>query len=275
MENYNYTIEDTQNQKNDMSIYSFAFCGDKEVFGSKIQALAELAEPEPWTSINGPMNDRLLNYILYTFKRVYELDLISISEDGSFCVFNTGLITKNGNDIYGFFTKNQRPNAQPWFFSEFLVDSDRKLTKSKFSQPKIAQYLSSPEETYFDITKKITFNSDHIFDDHWEEDDRFPSELKKLGKNVACSLIRDAFQTTIKKIHRNNRLAVPQFYKGQIMYLLPIRIPIDDNNDYIMALGIEKVSSGDYRANTIFTLEIAYKLARLVMKPESNWLLEK
>ena len=98
---------------------------------------------------------------------------------------------------------------------------------------------------------------------------------KKLGKNVACSLIRDAFQTTIKKIHRNNRLAVPQFYKGQIMYLLPIRIPIDDNNDYIMALGIEKVSSGDYRANTIFTLEIAYKLARLVMKPESNWLLEK
>ncbi|MDY4795664.1 MAG: DUF3825 domain-containing protein [Dialister sp.] len=41
-----------------------------------------------------------------------------------------------------------------------------------------------------------------------------------------------------------------------------------------MALAIEKTSTNQYRANTIFTREMAYEKARLLMKPESNWLIE-
>ena len=50
------------------------------------------------------------------------------------------------------------------------------------------------------------------------------------------------------------------------MYLLPINL--DGTN---MALAVEKINQR-YRANTIFTIEMAYKNARLLMKPEADWL---
>lgn len=75
------------------------------------------------------------------------------------------------------------------------------------------------------------------------------------------------------KIKRNIRLVVPQFYRNEIMYLLPIRIPINDDTFVTMALAVELTQSKQYRANTIFTKEMAYEKARLLMRPESNWLL--
>lgn len=76
------------------------------------------------------------------------------------------------------------------------------------------------------------------------------------------------------RVRRNMRLAVPQYYNGEIMYLLPITIPVDNQRFVTMALAIEKTESGQYRANTIFTKEMAYEKARLLMKPESNWLMD-
>ena len=58
------------------------------------------------------------------------------------------------------------------------------------------------------------------------------------------------------------------------MYLVPIKIPKNDGTYEIMALAVEKTDTEQYRANTIFTKEIAYEKARLLMKPESNWLIE-
>lgn len=76
------------------------------------------------------------------------------------------------------------------------------------------------------------------------------------------------------RIKRNLRLVVPQFYKDEIMYLVPIRIPTLEGNYETMALAVEKTSTNQYRANTIFTKEMAYEKARLLMKPESNWLID-
>ena len=56
------------------------------------------------------------------------------------------------------------------------------------------------------------------------------------------------------------------------MYLVPLKIPIGEDTYETMALAVEKINN-QYRANTIFTKEIAYEKARLLMKPESNWLL--
>ena len=56
------------------------------------------------------------------------------------------------------------------------------------------------------------------------------------------------------------------------MYLVPIKISNADGNFETMALAVEKTATNQYRANTIFTKEMAYEKARLVMKPESNWL---
>ena len=59
------------------------------------------------------------------------------------------------------------------------------------------------------------------------------------------------------------------------MYLMPIDIHLDDSKKITLALAIEKTEVGTYRANTIFTLDMAYPKARLIMKPESNWLIKR
>ena len=41
---------------------------------------------------------------------------------------------------------------------------------------------------------------------------------------------------------------------------------------YLMSVAVEEIN-GRYRVNTIFTLEMAYKNARLLMKPEADWLI--
>ena len=86
--------------------------------------------------------------------------------------------------------------------------------------------------------------------------------------------MQSAFETAKKKIQRNNRLVVPQFYNNKFSYLMPIKLPLSNQKFITMALAVEKMDSGNYRANTIFTTEMAYGKARLVMKPESNWLME-
>lgn len=270
----NKTIKTDYSDKS--NIFNFAFCGTIDIFyDRKLKPLAELAEPEPWSSTSLKENDRLYNYITQTFKRCYECGYVSVSRNQKFCVFNTGLMTVNGNDIYGYFVPNSTPDAQMWFLDGFIADSDRRLNEDAFEIPKLAKYFSSPEETFFNSEETIIFNSDHIFEDRWEDASvsRFPEQIRTLGRKVTVSLIKAAFQDTLKKIKRNNRLAIPQFYNGKIMYLLPIVLPVSDTEEHTMALAVEKIETG-YRVNTIFTLEMAYKLARLVMKPETNWLIK-
>ena len=43
-------------------------------------------------------------------------------------------------------------------------------------------------------------------------------------------------------------------------------------NGYKCALAAELLSNNQYRANTVFTLNMAYTNARLLMKPETDWL---
>lgn len=85
-------------------------------------------------------------------------------------------------------------------------------------------------------------------------------------------MLSGTLKETQQRIKRNMRLAIPQFYKNKIMFLVPLNIPVGENTYETMALAVEKINN-QYRANTIFTKEIAYEKARLLMKPESNWLL--
>lgn len=94
-----------------------------------------------------------------------------------------------------------------------------------------------------------------------------------LSKSIVKGLLIGVVEETKRKIKRNMRLVVPQYYNNKIMYLMPINIPIDDSNFVTMALAVELTKTKQYRANTIFTKEMAYEKARLLMKPESNWLI--
>ena len=260
------------------NLFDVASCGGRDNFEKiHLTNLALLAENERWTTKDGDKNDILFYYIIKLFEILKKQNKVVESDKGDLLVFNTGLMTDNGEDIYGCCVKNERYGQDDWipkwFFKGFKKESDRFFTFYKFNKPNIASFNADSNEFIFNPNANLEFNADHIFDDHWEEDNRFPDELKRLGKKVAIALINDAFKVSIAKARRNYRLAVPQYYLGKIMFLLPLYIHINDKDIITMAIAIEKNENGSYRANTIFDLDTAYKKARLLTKPESNWLL--
>ena len=138
------------------------------------------------------------------------------------------------------------------------------------SIPLMATYTDNYQDFYFNPDYNIEINSDHILDDNWER----ISEVVGLPKLIIKTLLFGVLEETKKRIKRNMRLVVPQYYNDEIMYLMPIKLPINDDETVTMALSVQKTNTGQYRANTIFTKEMAYEKARLLMKPESNWLIE-
>lgn len=76
----------------------------------------------------------------------------------------------------------------------------------------------------------------------------------------------------------NWKTAVPQYYfghsgrgQGYIQLLLPLCLMQPDRAD--LALVVDKVrSESRYRAHTVLTLSMAYKNARLIARPYSDWL---
>lgn len=258
-------------------LFTFAFCGMREsVFEAvHLRHLSEIADDEKWTSKDNDGHDFniLFYYIVKTFEIISKQDRIEYNSDKTFAVFNTGLMTANGEDIYCYFELNNKPGAQQWYLKGFAPESDRVFSRFVFTKPLVAKYDNNIEEFHFDSSASIELNADHIFDDHWDNDERFPSEIKNLGKALAIASIKSAFDVTKKKILRNPRLAVPQYYNGKIMFLLPLKVQTMVGS-ITMALAVEKSQNGSYRANTIFDLESAYKKARLITKPESNWLID-
>lgn len=254
----------------EMYLQKFAFCGTQEGFMRSIDALAKMAEEEVWTINPEEPNSVLFKYILGTFKQCYIQNKILYAHDQSHCCFNTGLLTPNGNDILCVFRKNDWENAQPWAL-KFFADKTERRYMDLFSEiPNLATYTENFEEFYFNPDYEIIISTDHILDDNWER----ISAVVPLDKPIVKSLLVGVIEEAKIKIKRNIRLVVPQYYHNEIMYLLPIRIPIPNNQYVTMALAIELTQSNKYRANTIFTKEMAYEKARLLMKPESNWLLQ-
>lgn len=260
-----YLIRDDGNTE---MLYRFAFLGKREFLAEHIQALADLAEKENWTTAGSDVpNEILLNYIVHTFGKAAEEDLVLINPAKSYACFNTGLITENGEDIIALFnqfnSRNDRGSSLRWHLYGFLKESDRELMNNFSETPAVVSYFSDPSDLYFDPNRELVNNLDHILDDNLE---RFPEALREKGPAYIGSLLPHAMQLTLKRCRRNYRIVVPQYYRNQITYLLPVYL-----DGYLMCLAVEEINKR-YRVNTVLTLEMAYKNARLLMKPESDWL---
>ena len=257
-------------KKDDMRLQEFAFCGTTDDYQRTLEKLVDLAEPEPWTLPGGQKNAVLAKYVSGTFRQCYKQEKFLTTQDGQFTCFNTGLLTPNGHDILCVFQKNKRTDAQEWVLRFFAGNDERKYMDLFSEVPKLATYTSRFEEFYFNPNYDFIISTDHILDDNW---DRI-HDVVPLSKAIVKSLMIGVIEEAKRRIKRNLRLVVPQFYNNQIMYLVPIHIPIDDDKFITMALAAELTQQKQYRANTIFTKEMAYEKARLLMKPESNWLIE-
>lgn len=254
-----------KNKDSNELIWKFAFLGNNVYKEGKFNELVEMAEEENWTSTDATWgNDILYSYITHTFERAANEDLVLISDDEAYATFNTGLLTNNGEDILCMFNRFESSNDYYWHLLGFKKESDWDFLNNFDTTPSVVSYFSDPSKIYFNPNIKLIKNLDHILDDNI---DRFSSELKQKGTKYINALLTHALDLTIKRCERNYRIAVPQYYRNKITYLLPVNL-----DGYLMSVAVEEIN-GRYRVNTIFTLEMAYKNARLLMKPEADWLI--
>ena len=182
-----------------------------------------------------------------------------------YCIMNTGLFTTYYEPIYIYAEKNLSNSDPDWWFKSFSTPYDLG-NLGITTLPERANYFTDPSALIFDPNCKINVQFKHIYDDE-ENRARIPEEILN-SKNIH-SIFKGAIDTMIKKVTANYKIAIPQYFNGQIQLLLPLCL-IDENIPDL-ALVVTKINNV-YQGHTCLTLEMAYNNARLIAKPESNWL---
>lgn len=265
-------------------------------------------------SENGHQYPILYNYLIYTFYRLTQ-ENGKIIEKEDFAVFNTGLVDKRYEAIYALFQKNKNKNRpKPWEFADFCIAAEDRSGKTlvrKFNKlPEPAQYFNfnnphdilyntSSEDPQLDSEHIIVENTDRLPLDFLNENapkdflikdttkmtleekntyfEQFGKAIKEDSSKYRCikNRLDDSLKLALKRVKWNYKTAIPFYYptKNVISLLLPLAL-IDENKIDI-ALVVEKQESGNYIGHTILPLDLAYSNARLVCRPDSDWLMSQ
>ena len=238
-----------------------------------LTSLAEIAEPEDWTGAGVP--DRpvpiLDSFLRYTHHRLVMEDKIAVGPDGEYAALNTGLLSPYSEEIFGLFRKNTHEGAQPWFFLRWATESDRDILREFDETPKMAEYVSSASDLVYDWRRELKLAKGHILGDRI---DRFPPHLAEHPMRAQQAL-ESAINWALKKARRNYKVIVPQWYprlgEAGAQFLMPLDLTGDGTAD--LALVVSAIGDQAYRGNTVLDLAMAYTNARLVARPDSDWLL--
>ncbi len=253
----------------------------------------------------------LIQYIKYTFYRLSCENKICISDDKSFAAFNTGLVDEHYNDIYACFVPNDTELAQ-WRFEGFTTAATRDLGKllvSLFNPlPQPAKYFKEASELLFSLEKELHPDYEHIIIDNCH---RLPIKFlqsqftdcpdamhliqsiqnssgyakKELYKQLSELIsnnyrlfnrlqnrLKDAIELAKKQVRWNFKTAIPSYFpkRNAMSLMLPLSLVEEDRPD--VALVVELTPSGNYQGQTILTMWQAYIDARLLCRPNSEWL---
>ena len=252
----------------DQQLFQFAYIPKYE---DVINALASMADPEDWDFSDAKVKKNVIlkNYIEHTFRKVKEEDKIAYSADNKYACFNTGLITKNLEEIFALFERNRIPGKQDFFLKCFCRKSESVLLNIfKSDLPQIANYFQKPEDLLFNPNCTLIPQIDHIIEDNKE---RFPIAMQTCGEDEMRRKLEGAIDEVKRRVRTNYKIAIPQYYGNRIQLLLPLNLtPNSPNAD--LALVVHKIDANTYTARTCLTLKMAYNNARLIVKPQSSWL---
>jgi hypothetical protein len=233
-----------------------------------------LADKEDWdfSDTITKNNGILKNYLEFTFRKLLQEKKVRFTADNKFACFNTGLVTENLEDIFAFFEeyKNPKPGfTTPFCFKAFLKKSDNNVLRHfSHSIPDVADFFDKPELLIFNPKCDLIPDLDHIIKDNLP---RFPKHLQKADDAELRRQLVGAIDEVKKKVRTNYKIAVPQYYDSKIQLLLPLCLTSGSPNPDL-ALVIHKLNDTTYTARTCLTLKMAYNNARLIVKPQSNWL---
>lgn len=249
---------------------------NSETWETPFERLANMTKKEEWNFSRKEFKNKykqkfpiLTNYLNYTFKRAQELNQFAYSDDKEQMCFNTGLQTADEKDIFATFFRNKQAekyDAPDWTFYTFADSYSTKLTAFR-PLPEIPVYIDDANDLIFDTKLKMDVNFEHIID---HNNERLPSELK-ANRRLALMAIKGASDSLKDKVKRNYKVAIPHWYEGKVQLLLPLNLTDDHKAD--LALVVDKDKAGNiYRAKTVLTMDLAYIDARLITRPDTDWL---
>lgn len=250
----------------------------------------------------------LHSYILHTFGRLVLERKVLVNESANLAAFNTGLVDARYEPIHALLTPNDNPRS-PWQLSGFCIAGEgadgQNLVRHFAPLPEPAHYFDNPVELLYNvkagkpeldwrhiIIQRIDRYPKDFVDDHWptgferkDETLLTPEERKEyfvaLGAAIEAdsrtyrrimNRVKDAIDLSIKRVAWNYKTAIPTYYPRvkKLQLLLPLCL-LDDNT-VDLALAMEKTPAGSYLGHTALPLDWAYKNARLVCRPDSDWL---
>ncbi len=289
---------------------SFAFLGSWSNFLSE---LAAKAVEEEWDFSDSPHRFQILiQYIKYTFSRLVRENKVCVSSDRHFAAFNTGLADNHYDDIYACFLPNDSGDTE-WKFAGFCTAASGGLGKQLVDcfnpLPQPASYFKSTEDLYFDHTKQIHTDFEHIiitninrlplqflYDQFFDNDEAksiveqirnttdkllkksLYEELKTLILNNSRLFVRiqnrlkDSIELAKKRVRWNYKTAIPSYFPKRDTMSLMLPLALMDEITPDVALVVELTRSGSYQGQTILTLSQAYIDARLVCRMTDDWL---
>jgi hypothetical protein len=291
------------------NLMSWAWMGD---FRQAINDLKNMALKERWhyktQNATNPY-PILSKYLTYTFFRLSkENNKVKVSDQ--YASFNTGLVNNLYEPIYALFERNKVLDRQEWYFHEFCVSGVGKAGKilaSNFNPlPQRAEFFNNPSDLIYDLkAPEPQMNWNHIILDNvsrlpiefLEENkpagflfrdtssmdtitrNEYFSELAKSIENDSKKFraiknrFADSLSLALKRVQWNFKTAIPMYYpqNNKMSLLLPLSLLDDEVID--LALVTEKTKSESYLGHTILPLSWAYSNARLITRPDSDWLI--
>jgi hypothetical protein len=228
---------------------------------------------------------KLKNYLNYTFVRLVTLELEAPGEyflstnDGDWICFNTGLQNSFGSDLIATFQRYKSrgdsrfpPELCPdWVFKGCHTLTDRQYRElfGGKSSPKIAWYSKDSRDYVFDTSYELDKEAfEHLFERAKER-----AGLPNAPDEVVKIYLRGAIELLGPKIARNYKVAIPVYYveEKRMQLLLPF-MSASDSNDVSCFLVERDDEHHCYRLKTIFDLDQAYFSARLITRPDRDWL---
>lgn len=307
------------NRPRDM-LYNFAYWPN--YFEDLKDLKNNLVLPENWSYKEQPDDNDfpiLKSYLAYTFSKLWKDKQVYMSENGRYCVFNTGLVNKNYQYVYVVFESNI--GSKPWKFCMFACPGikygGRVLAENFSTLPRPAHYFSDISDISYIISTEKTpdeqlpdLQPDHYFIDHPERlplhflldgcrkspkiisllnncTDTIESEeyWKTIGEEIGNdpdvyedldASFRNAVRKAVMRVSWNYRTAIPVYFPSYNKMSILLPLTFTTGKDAEVALVVERNSvSKKYTAPTILSLPTAYANARLVCKPESDWLNQK
>ncbi len=218
----------------------------------------------------------------YTFKRLLELEGLCpgqhfvTSGDSDWIAFNTGLHNIYGADLLAIFERyRQRPDTAPrvvpdWVFKGCYPPNDRQY-RNHFGAniPDIAWYSLESRDYVFDTQYRLERDAfDHLFD-RAKGRAGMPNATDEVVRNYLTGVLGNL----VPKIRRNYKIAIPVWYveEHRMQLLLPF-VSASETNDVSCFLVDRDDAMKSYRLKTIFDLDQAYFSARLITRPDKDWL---